>query len=170
MIYETSSGNGALIAELRKARADGVLPVSSSMMVSVYERSPFGTDFTRFRRAGMSGYNVAYIDKFAWYHTANDSPEHLNPDSVQHLGAHVMGIVKHFANADFGALKLKTSNDIYFNTLGFHLVQYPMALGKPLAIFAIGCCVRGHRAGPRKAADRQLADTSRRCCCCRWWR
>ena len=137
LIYETSSGNGALIAELRKARADGVLPVSSSMMVSVYERSPFGTDFTRFRQAGMSGYNVAFIDKFAWYHTANDSPEHLSPDSVQHLGAHVMGITKHFANVDFGALKLKTSNDIYFNTLGFHLVQYPMALGKPLAIFAI---------------------------------
>jgi Peptidase family M28 len=65
LIYETSSGNGALIGELRKARADGVLPVSSSMMVSVYERSPFGTDFTRFRGAGMSGYNVAFIDKFA---------------------------------------------------------------------------------------------------------
>ncbi|MEI7940419.1 MAG: M20/M25/M40 family metallo-hydrolase [Verrucomicrobiota bacterium] len=139
LIYETSSGNGALIAELRKARADGVLPVTSSMMVSVYERSPFGSDFTKFRRAGMSGYNVAYIDKFAWYHTANDSPEHINPDSIQHFGAHVMGITKHFANADFGALKLKTSNDIYFNTLGFHLVQYPMALGKPLAIFAIAC-------------------------------
>ena len=139
LIYETSSGNGALITELRKARADGVLPVTSSMMVSVYERSPFGSDFTKFRRAGMSGYNVAYIDKFAWYHTANDSPEHINPDSIQHFGAHVMGIAKHFANADFGALKLKTSNDIYFNTLGFHLVQYPMALGKPLAIFAIAC-------------------------------
>jgi hypothetical protein len=139
LIYETSSGNGALITELRKARADGVLPVTSSLMFSVYERSPFGSDFTRFRRAGMSGYNVAYIDKFMWYHTANDSPEHINPDSVQHFGAHVMGIVKHFANADFGALRLKTSNDIYFNTLGFHLVQYPMTLGKPLAIFAIAC-------------------------------
>jgi hypothetical protein len=137
LIYETSSGNGALIAELRKARADGVLPVTSSMMVSVYERSPFGSDFTRFRRAGMKGYNVAYIDKFMWYHTANDSPEHINPDSIQHFGAHVMGIAKHFASADFGALKLKTSNDIYFNTLGFHMVQYPMALGKPLAIAAI---------------------------------
>jgi len=137
LIYETSSGNGPLIAELRKARADGVLPVTSSMMVSVYERSPFGSDFTRFRRAGMNGYNVAYIDKFAWYHTANDSPEHINPDSVQHFGAHVMGITKHYASVDFGDLKLRTSNDIYFNTLGFHLVQYPMALGKPLAITAM---------------------------------
>src|ERR1017187_7513860 len=31
LIYEPSSGNGALITELRKARADGVLPLTSSL-------------------------------------------------------------------------------------------------------------------------------------------
>lgn len=137
LVYETSSGNGALISELREAAREGVLPVTNSLMFAIYEASPFGSDFTHFRTAGMKGYNLAYIDKFSWYHTANDSPAHINPDSIQHFGAHIMGISKHFGDADFGALNLRTSNDVYFNTLGFHVIQYPMWLGAPLAVLAM---------------------------------
>ncbi len=124
LIYETSDDNGALIAELGKA--EGALPITSSLFFAVYKASPFGSDFTKFKNAGMKGYSVAYIDHFAWYHTANDSPEHINPDSIQHFGAHAMGVSKHFGNIDFSKINLATHNDIYFNTLGFHLVQYPM--------------------------------------------
>lgn len=137
LVYETSSDNGALIGELRKATREGVLPVASSLMFAIYEASPFGSDFTKFRNAGMNGYSLAYIDNFMWYHTVNDSPEHINPDSIQHFGAHIMGISRHFGNADFPSLTLRTSNDIYFNTLGFHMVQYPMWMGSPLAVLAM---------------------------------
>ncbi len=136
LIYETSPGNGAIISELRKARQEGVLPITSSLMFAVYEASVFGSDFTKFKNAGMKGYNVAYIDKFMWYHTANDSPAHINPDSIQHFGAHIMGISRHFGNVDFAQLNLQSPNDIYFNTLGFHLVQYPMRLATPFALLA----------------------------------
>ncbi len=137
MVYETSPNNGALIAELRKAKAEGVLAISSSLMYAVYKASPFGSDFTQFRNAGMHGYNIAYIDKFSWYHTANDSPDHVTPDSIQHFGAYVMGIGKHFGNVDFAKMNLATPDEIYFNTAGFNIVQYPMAWNTPLAYGAI---------------------------------
>ncbi len=137
LIYEMSSDNGALISELRKAEAEGVQPITSSLMYAVYKASPFGSDFGKFREAGMKGYSLAYIDKFAWYHTANDSPPHISPDSIQHFGAFTMGISKHFGNADFKQVRLATEDDIYFNTLGFNLAQYPMSHGMPLALGSI---------------------------------
>jgi hypothetical protein len=137
LMYETSSDNGTLIRELNKARAYGAKPITSSFMFDVYEASPFGSDFTKFRNSGHSGYSLAYIDKFMWYHTVNDSPEHVSPESIQHFGSHLMAVTKHFASTDFKAINLKTPNDIYFNTLGFNLVQYPQGFGTPLAVAAV---------------------------------
>ncbi len=136
MLFETSSGNSPLITELRKARAHGVLPFTNSMMFSAYERTPFGTDFTTYRRGGLKGYNIAYIDNFAYYHTMNDSPENIHPPSVQHFGAYLMGLVEHFGDIDFQQISLENDDAIYFNTLGFNLAQYPMSWGTPLALLA----------------------------------
>ena len=138
VIYELSSGNGALISELRKAKKEGVPPLSNSLMFAVYDASPFGSDFTKFRNAGMKGYSIAYLDNFMWYHTANDSPEHINPDSIQHFGAYAMGLSRHFGDVDFKTLNLQSSNDVYFNTLGFNMVQYPMRLAALLTALALG--------------------------------
>lgn len=137
LIYEYSDGNGALIRELRKAKDSGVMPLTNSLMFAIYEASPFGSDFTKFRNAGMKGYSLAYIDGFSWYHTANDSPEHVNPKSIQHFGSFVMGISKHFGNTDFATVELASTDETFFNTVGFNLVQYPMSLVIPLAIFAV---------------------------------
>jgi len=137
LVYETSSDNGALIDELCKAKVDGLLPVASSLMFAIYERSPFGSDFTKFRNEGKKGYNIAYIDNFMWYHTANDSPEHVNPPSIQHMGAYTVGIARHFGNVDFDALELERPNATYFNTLGYGMVRYPLSWGTPLAVLAV---------------------------------
>ncbi|NLV46039.1 MAG: M20/M25/M40 family metallo-hydrolase [Candidatus Hydrogenedentes bacterium] len=137
LVYETSSNNGALIDELCKAKGDGVLPVASSLMFAIYERSPFGSDFTKFRNAGKKGYNIAYIDNFMWYHTVNDSPEHVHPPSIQHMGAYSMGIARHFGNVDFEAFQLESPNATYFNTLGYGMVRYPLSRGTPLAMLAV---------------------------------
>ncbi|MGI6139686.1 MAG: M28 family peptidase [Candidatus Hydrogenedentales bacterium] len=136
LVYETSSNNGALIEELMKAKVHGVLPVANSMMFAVYESSPFGSDFTKFRHAGKKGYNIAYIDNFCWYHTVNDSPEHIHGPSIQHMGAYTMGLAEHFGNVDFNTMALERENAIYFNTLGYHMVQYPHSWGLPLALLA----------------------------------
>ncbi len=147
LVFETSSGNSGHIRELRAASAHGALPVSSSLMFAIYQASPFGGDFTKFRNAGMKGYNVAYIDKFMWYHTMNDSPEHMDPDSIQHFGAHVMGTIGHFGNADFATVDLDGGNDVYFNTLGFNMVQYPLSREKPLAVLAVAALLLATLAG-----------------------
>lgn len=137
LIYEYSDGNGALIRELRKAKDSGVIPVTNSLMFAIYDASPFGSDFTKFRNAGMKGYSLAYIDGFSWYHTANDSPEHVNPKSIQHFGSFVMGISKHFGNTDFTTVELESTDETFFNAVGFNLIQYPMSLVMPLAVFAV---------------------------------
>ena len=137
MVYETSSNNGSLIDELCKAKVDGVLPVASSLMFAIYDRSPFGSDFTKFRNEGKKGYNIAYIDNFMWYHTANDSPEHIHPPSIQHMGAYAMGIARHFGNVDFDALEIESPNATYFNTLGYGMVRYPLSWGTPFAVLAV---------------------------------
>ena len=137
LFYEYSDGNGALIRELREAKEAGVMPVTNSLMYAIYEASPFGSDFTKFRNAGMKGYSLAYIDGFSWYHTANDSPEHISPESIQHFGSFVMGISKHFGNRDFATVELASTDETFFNTVGFNLIQYPMSLVMPLAVFAV---------------------------------
>ena len=137
LVYETSSGNSALISELRKAKVHGLMPVANSLMFAIYDRSPFGSDFTKFRNAGMKGYNIAYIENFMWYHTVNDKPEHIHPPSIQHMGAYAMGLARHFGDVDFRKMELETRNDVYFNTLGFRMVQYPKSWGTPLAVLAV---------------------------------
>lgn len=138
ILLETSSGNGALVSELMAARQEGVLPIGNSLTYAVYQATPLGSDFGTFKQAGMKGYSIAYFNGMKSYHTPNDSPENISPESVQHVGAYLMGIAKHFGNTDFGKLDLQTPDTTYFNTLGFHMVQYPMSLTKPLALLAGG--------------------------------
>ena len=80
LMFETSPGNGWLIAEAAKA---GVDLRACSLMYSVFKAMPFNTDFNEAKRRGLKGFNVAFIDDFCWYHTKNDTPEHLSLASVQ---------------------------------------------------------------------------------------
>src|SRR5690606_30828972 len=58
IMFETA---GAPRGMFRDAYARTLQPVTSSLAAAVYERMPNGTDFTVFRRAGMSGLNFSFI-------------------------------------------------------------------------------------------------------------
>jgi hypothetical protein len=125
-MFETSKDNGWLIAEMIKA---GVQPRATSMMYGIYNLSPFASDFTAFKRAGYSGFNVAFVDDFCYYHTRDDRPDVISLASIQHHGAYALGFARHFGNIP---LDHTTAPDaIYFNTLGSHMVAYPLAWGRP---------------------------------------
>ncbi len=136
MMFETSSGNGRLIAELAKA---GVSARASSMMFDVYRRMPFNSDFTVFKNIGMPGLNVACVDNFAYYHTMNDSPENMNLATLQNHGSYTLGLARHFGKLDLNQ-PMSTQDAIYFNTIGSHLVHYPMTWGMGVAVLAAAMC------------------------------
>ncbi|MFM1918383.1 MAG: hypothetical protein RLZZ303_17 [Candidatus Hydrogenedentota bacterium] len=130
-MFETSEGNLPLMLELAKS---GAPAVSNSMMYQVHRRTPNTTDFTHMARNGALGYNVAFVGGLGYYHTANDKPEHLSPDTIQHMGEYVMALVRHY---DAGGPKIaKGEEAVFFNTIGKHLVVYPLEMGRWVAIVA----------------------------------
>jgi hypothetical protein len=129
LMFETSPGNGWLIPEAAKA---GVDLRACSLMYSVFKAMPFNTDFNEAKRKGLSGFNVAFIDDFCWYHTKNDTPEHLSLASVQNHGSYALGLARHFGNLRLDG-ELVKPDVVYFNTLGSRLVYYPMSWSVPIA-------------------------------------
>lgn len=129
LMFETSPGNGWLIPEAAKA---GVDLRACSLMYSVFKLMPFNTDFNEAKRRGLSGFNVAFIDDFCWYHTKNDTPEHLSLASLQNHGSYALGLARHFGNLRLDG-ELAKPDVVYFNTLGSRLVYYPMTWSAPIA-------------------------------------
>ena len=129
LMFETSPGNGWLIPEAAKA---GVDLRACSLMYSVFKLMPFNTDFNEAKRRGLKGFNVAFIDDFCWYHTKNDTPEHLSLASVQNHGSYALGLARHFGNLRLDG-ELAKPDVVYFNTLGSRLVYYPMTWSAPIA-------------------------------------
>jgi hypothetical protein len=139
LMFETSNDNGALIREFARAAP---YPMATSLMAAIYKLLPNNTDFTPLKAAGLTGFNFAFLETYQGYHTRLDTIENLDPRSVQHLGANVLGIIRHFGNL---ALPQPTEPDlVYFNWFGSHLLVYPVwfvwtvALLAPI-LFALGC-------------------------------
>lgn len=132
LMFETGPDNGFLIRQMAKA---GASPRANSIMFDFYDRMPFGSDFTRYKRQGLPGLNVAYIDGFAYYHTMLDNPEHLSLASLQHHGAYTLGLAKQLGKVAMD--NPRAPNATYFNTLGSHMVIYPRSWGWPFTLLAL---------------------------------
>ncbi len=129
MMFETSPGNGWLIPEAAKA---GVHIRACSMMYNVYKMMPFNSDFSEAKKRGLKGFNVAFIDGFCRYHTKNDTPENMSLASLQNHGSYALGLARHFGNLPLDGDLVKPDL-VYFNTVGSHMVWYPMAWSGPIA-------------------------------------
>ena len=136
LIFETSPGNGWLIAQLAGA---GVAPRASSLAGSIYEHMPFNGDFSYLKKRGISGFHAAFVGGFAQYHTRDDSPDNLSPASLQHHGEYTLGLARHFGNLPLD--RVTAPDAVYFNTVGSLLAHYPLAWSGPLAIAVIVLCV-----------------------------
>ena len=97
LAYEFNENNGWIIRELNRA-----VPrlITGSIFYEIYKRMPNDSDFTMFRRAGLSGINIAFIDDYVNYHSMTDSPENLSLRSIQHHGDYIMATARHFGNLD----------------------------------------------------------------------
>ena len=135
MLIETNRGNGTLIKEFTEAHPK--YPVANSLVYSIYKMLPNDTDLTVFREDGdIEGFNFAFIDDHFDYHTALDTYERLDRNTLAHQGSYLMPLLNHFSNADLG--NLKSLNDyVYFNMPIFKLISYPFEWIWPMFGLAI---------------------------------
>ncbi|WP_420401755.1 M28 family peptidase [Flagellimonas sp.] len=135
MLIETNRGNARLIEEFTKASPK--YPVANSLAYSIYKMLPNDTDLTVFREDGdIQGFNFAFIDDHYDYHTALDTYERLDRNTLAHQGSYLMPLLAHFSEADLDQLKAE-SDYIYFNLPFFRLISYPFSWIWPMLIAAV---------------------------------
>ncbi len=120
---ETNRGNQNLLREFIEAHPE--YPMANSLYYSIYKMLPNDTDLTVFREnRDIDGFNFAFIDDHYDYHTAQDSYERLDKNTLAHQGSYLMPLLHHFGDADLN--HLKSLNDfVYFNMPFFGMVSYP---------------------------------------------
>ncbi len=131
VMFETSDGNGWLIGQYARAVSQ---PLATSLSMDVYRAMPNDTDLTIYKEAGLPGLNFAFGAGIAAYHTADDQPQSLNGDTVQHHGQNALETTRWF-----GALDLDhppTDDVIYFSVLSRTVIAYPITWARPLALAA----------------------------------
>ncbi len=135
MLIETNGGNANLMKSF--VEANPKYPVANSLAYSIYKMLPNDTDLTIFRRDGdISGFNFAFIDDHYDYHTALDTYDRLDRNTLEHQGSYLMPMLHYFSEANLNNLK-STEDYIYFNTPIINTVIYPFSWILPMLIIAI---------------------------------
>jgi len=131
LMFETSPDNGFVVREMARSEAGAR---ANSIMYSFYDAMPFNSDFNHYKNI-TAGLNCAFIGNFDHYHTMLDNPENASLASIQHHGNYVLGLARHFGNMSLD--NCYAPDATFFNTIGNHMVVYPLAWGWPLASLAI---------------------------------
>jgi hypothetical protein len=131
VMFETAADNAGLTGVFSRAPN----PVGTSFAVEVYRLLPNDTDFTPFLDRGFTGFNSAYIDGSAIYHAPTDTPDRMDRDSLQHLGANALALTRDLGDRDLPALR-SDGDAVYFPVPG-GLAVYPGTLTWPLAALAL---------------------------------
>ena len=135
MIVETNGGNKNLIKAFMEAAV--TFPVASSLMYSIYKMLPNDTDSTVLREgADIDGFFFAFIDDHYDYHTANDTYDNLDVNTLQHQGEYLLPLVHYFSVSDLNQLK-SLDDHVYINLPFFKMISYPFTWVFPMLLIAI---------------------------------
>ncbi len=131
-MFETSAGNGAIVAEWAALVPK---PAGSSLTYEVYKRLPNDTDFSEFKRLEAAGLNFSFVGGWERYHTPGDAADALDGGSLQHHGEAALRLLRRFASIDLRTLQAPDA--VYFSVpvVGF-AVHYPAWWAVPLAAAA----------------------------------
>ena len=134
MLLETNGKNSQLMTEFMASKPN--FPAASSLMYSVYKMLPNDTDLTVFREeADINGFNFAFIGDHFDYHTAQDSYDRLDRESLAHQADYFTTSVAYFANSDLE--NLNSEKDlVYVNFPFVKIISYPFSWILPMLILA----------------------------------
>ena len=130
-LFQTSDGDSRLIDLYARS-----VPhfAASSLYAEIYKILPNDTDLTPLLRAGVTGFNFAFIGNAAHYHTPLDRRENIDPRTLQQHGDNTLGMADALSRADFEILR--GENAIYIDVLGRWLPRLPAGWALPLSLAA----------------------------------
>lgn len=133
MMFETGEGNANLMDLF--ARTVGH-PSANSLTYEIYKLLPNDTDFSVYRRAGLTGFNFAFSNSASLYHSAHDNLDNLDRNSLHHHGDNAFALAEALADGDLAALKAD-SNSSYFDVYSRFLIVWPSGLNLPIAVLSL---------------------------------
>lgn len=144
LMFETSAAPRPLLERFFAAVDE---PRAWSYSDAVYEWMPNYTDFTVFERAGYQGLNFAFIGGASAYHGSTDTPDRLDPRSLQHHGDQALALARAFlaehpstpddtADGERHTLAHRAGGAVYFDLLGLRLA-FPQALLPPVVVILV---------------------------------
>ena len=135
MLMETNGKNSKLLSEFLAAEPN--FPATNSLMYGVYKKLPNDTDLTVFRQnSNINGLNFAFIGDHFDYHTAQDSYERLDRETLLHQADYLTSTLNYFAFSDLENLD-SNEDFVYLNFPFSKLLTYPFSWATPLLIIAI---------------------------------
>lgn len=126
-------------------------PVADSASATLFGLLPNDTDFTVFSAGGLTGMDFAFIGDSANYHGVLDSPENVDPGSLQQMGANTVALTRALGGQDLGAAG-SGEELAYFNVPPNTLVGFPAWWALPLAGAALAAAVGAVARARRRAA------------------
>jgi len=135
MLMETNGKNSKLLTEFINAKPN--YPAASSLMYSIYKMLPNDTDLTVFREnANINGFNFAFIGDHFDYHTAQDSYDRLDRETLLHQADYLTTTLTYFSNSDLQNLD-SDEDFVYVNFPFIQLLVYPFSWIFPMLIIAL---------------------------------
>lgn len=131
-MFETGSANEWVVRLYAKSVHH---PNTDSLSYTVYKSLPNDTDFTVFKHAGYQGFNFAFLDDVAHYHTPLDNVANTSVSSIQSEGGSALQAVRALANSD---LNFGTASDaVYADFLGWKTIWWPAGWSIGLSVLAL---------------------------------
>jgi hypothetical protein len=136
-MFETHRGAAPLIHALIDADA---LAAASSLMPDIYRRLPNNTDLTEALERGYAGLNFAFFAGLDAYHRPADTPQALDPGSLQHIGEQVLRAARALTGPAGPASPLpgRGPDHAYADILGGPVLQYGAVVGWALVVLSGG--------------------------------
>ena len=132
MMFETGPGNARLMDLFARAVTR---PSASSVSYEIYKLLPNDTDFSVYRKLGLSGFNFAFSNSASLYHSVRDNLQYIDRKSLQHAGEHAFEVTGALADADLATLNA-SSDASFFDIFGWVTVLWPAAINVPIALVA----------------------------------
>ena len=134
MLMETNGKNSKLLTEFLASKPN--FPAANSLLYSIYKKLPNDTDLTVFRQdANINGFNFAFIGDHFDYHTALDTYERLDRETLLHQADYFTTSLDYFANASLDNLN-SDEDFVYVNFPFLRFLYYPFSWVIPMLIIA----------------------------------